>query len=105
MPTVFALLAKRRSTAREMGVSRPSGSKRKKLRTSGKPSVRSCKDVPKLRSGSRLWTKVSDAAEKVNVIGGVVAVAEALKSETFPASSRARTAYSYVCDGATVASR
>jgi hypothetical protein len=62
MPVEFVLSAKTRSRAPEMGASRPSRSKRRKLRTSGLPSVRSAGPAPKLRRSRTLLAYVSASA-------------------------------------------
>jgi hypothetical protein len=69
MLSEFALLAKTRSLALVTGEPSPSGSKRRKLRTSGEPSVRICVDVPKFVPGSALLTNVSATGTKVELIG------------------------------------
>jgi hypothetical protein len=63
MPVGFVLSAKMRRTAPEMGASRPPRSNRRKLRTSGWPSVRRAGPPPKFRRTRTLLAYVSASAK------------------------------------------
>jgi hypothetical protein len=69
MLSEFALFAKTRSFAPIMVLPRPSGSNRRKPRTSGEPSVRRDVNVPKLRFGSTLLAYVSATGANEDVTG------------------------------------
>jgi hypothetical protein len=62
MPVEFVLSAKTRSTASEIDASRPPRSNRRKLRTSGLPSVRRAGASPKFRRSRTLVAYVSASA-------------------------------------------
>jgi hypothetical protein len=69
MLSELALLAKTRSLAPVIEEPSPPGSNRRKPRTSGEPSVRTCVSVPKFVPGSALLAYVSATGAKVEVIG------------------------------------
>lgn len=69
MLSEFPLLAKTRSLEPVIEVARPSGSNRRRVRTSGEPSVRRVVNVPKLRVDSTLLAYVSATGTKVDVLG------------------------------------
>jgi hypothetical protein len=68
IPAALVLSAKTRRIASETGASRPLRSKRRKLRTSGLPSVRRIGPVPKFLRTRRLCAYVSASARNVSVV-------------------------------------